>query len=130
MQDDMAGGHAEQGDIATPPRVRRFSNQRWLLDNIIKANGPEWDQPRLASLVAAIGAEAAADAAAIRQRVQKLADMSPAFAWTARMRERKADLAAADGHRITARDNYFMAANYWASAQWSIDQNNAYKSAL
>jgi dipeptidyl aminopeptidase/acylaminoacyl peptidase len=52
--------------------------------------------------------------------------MSPAFAWAARMREDKAEAAAADGHRITARENYFMAANYWASAQWSIDQNNAY----
>lgn len=128
MQNEMTIGRAKQEDI--PPRVRRFSNQRWLLDNIIKANGPEWDQPRLASLVAALGPEAAADAAAIRQRVQKLADMSPAFAWAARMREEKAELAAADGHRITARDNYFMAANYWAAAQWSIDQNDAYNRSL
>jgi dienelactone hydrolase len=105
------------------PNVRRWSEQRWLIDNIIKANGPEWDQPRLASLNVALGPEAAADTAAIRQRVQKLADMSPAFAWAASMREQKANTAADQGLRVTARDNFFMAANYWAAAQWSIDEN-------
>src|ERR1700757_1469999 len=128
MQDDIADAHAEQAESATPTpgRVRRFSAQRGLLNNIIKANGPEWDQPRLASLVAAIGPEAANDTAAVRQRVPKLAHMSPAFAWAARLRQQKAELAAAEGHRLTARDNYFMAANYWASAQWSVDQNDAH----
>ena len=28
------------------------------------------------------------------------------------------------GDKIAARDNYFMAANYWASAMWTIDEVN------
>ena len=28
------------------PHVRRFDAQRWLIDNIIRANGIDWDQPR------------------------------------------------------------------------------------
>src|ERR1700754_1203498 len=107
------------------PQVRRWSDQRWLIDNIIRSNGPEWDQPRLLSLNVALGPDAAADTAGIRQRVQKLADISPAFEAVARRREAKANAAAAADDPVTARENYFMAANYWASAQWSIDQNNA-----
>ena len=28
------------------PHVRRFEEQRWVLDNIVRANGIDWDQPR------------------------------------------------------------------------------------
>ena len=28
------------------PHVQRFVEQRWLIDNIIRANGIDWDQPR------------------------------------------------------------------------------------
>jgi dienelactone hydrolase len=107
-----------------PPRVRRWIEQRWLIDNVIRAVGMEWDQPRLSSLNAALGPEAAGDTAAIRQRVQKLADAAPAFEAVARRREAKAEAAEAAGHPVTARENYFMAANYWASAQWPLDENS------
>jgi len=33
-------------DHRGPPQVRRFDAQRWLIDNIIRANGIDWDQPR------------------------------------------------------------------------------------
>ena len=33
-------------DRRGPPRVRRFDEQRWLIDNIIRANGIDWDQPQ------------------------------------------------------------------------------------
>ncbi len=28
------------------PKMRRFEEQRWVIDNIIRANGIDWDQPR------------------------------------------------------------------------------------
>jgi dienelactone hydrolase len=110
---------------AGSPQVRRWSEQRWLIDNIIRANGAEWDQPRLASLNAALGPESSADVAALRQRIQKFADAAPAFEAVARRREAKAQAADDAGESVTARENYYMAANYWASAQWPIDENNA-----
>ena len=67
-----------------PARARRFSEQRWLIDNIIRANGVDWDQPRTAYLSAPCGVEANADFVAIRARVQKFADCSPAFQDAAR----------------------------------------------
>ena len=108
-----------------PPRSRRWIEQRWLVDNVIRANGIDWDQPRSVYLSAPCGIEATADFAAIRQRVQKFADASPAFEATARRREAKARAAEAAGEPVTARENFFMAAVHWGAAQWPIDENDA-----
>jgi dienelactone hydrolase len=112
------------------PQVRRFNAQRWLLDNVIRANGIDWDQPRSLYLNAPCGIEANADFAGVRERVKKMADIGPAFATVARRRETKAKAAQAAGHLVTARDNYFMAAIHWAAAQWPYDQNDAPNIAL
>ena len=107
------------------PHVRRFSEQRWLLDNIIRANGIDWDQGRARIYLSApCGMEANADFAGIRQRVQKMADIGPAFEAVARRREAKAKAAEEAGSRVTARDNYFMAAIHWGAAQWPYDEND------
>src|SRR6516162_11573772 len=91
------------------PQVRRFEEQRWLIDNIIRANGIDWDQPRSLYLSAPCGVEASADFAGIRERVKKMADIGPAFAAVARRREAKANAAAQADRKVTARDNFFMA---------------------
>jgi dienelactone hydrolase len=101
--------------------TRRFSEQRWALDNIIRANGIDWDQPRSLYLSAPCGVEASADFAAIRARVQKMADIGPAFESTAKRREAKAREAEADGNKVTARDNWFMAAILYGAAEWPYD---------
>jgi dienelactone hydrolase len=107
------------------PQVRRWTEQRWALDNVVRAVGIDWDQPRSFYLNAACGIEASADFAGIRERVRKYADIEPAFAAAARRREAKALAAEADGSLVTARDNYFTAAIHWGSAQWSRHDNDA-----
>ncbi len=106
------------------PRMRRFEEQRWVLDNVIRANGIDWDQPRSLYLSGPCGNEANADFAGIRERVKKMADIGPAFEAVARRREAKAKAAEEAGHKVTARDNYFMAAVHWGAAQWPYDQND------
>jgi dienelactone hydrolase len=106
------------------PHVKRFDEQRWLLDNIIRANGIDWDQPRSIYIQAPCGLEANADFAGIRERVKKMADIGPAFEAVARRREAKAKVAEDAGNKVTARENYFMAAVHWGAAQWPYDQNN------
>jgi dienelactone hydrolase len=106
------------------PQTRRWVEQRWLVDNVIRANGIDWDQPRTIYLNAACGLEAAPDFVAIRARVQKYADISPAFEAAARRRQAKAEDAERAGNTVTARDNYFIAAIHWAGAQWPIDEAN------
>jgi dienelactone hydrolase len=118
------GGHnmalAEAEGTAT---TRRFTEQRWTLDNIIRANGIDWDQPRSIYLSAPCGVEANADFAAIRARVQKMADIGPAFESTAKRREAKARDAETEGNRVTARDNWFMAAVHYGAAEWPYDDS-------
>jgi len=106
------------------PHCRRFSEQRWTIDNIIQANGIDWDQARSFYLQAPCGIESLADFAAIRQRVKKMADIGPAFEATARRREQRARLAEEADEMVTARDNYFMAAVHWGASQWTFDENN------
>src|SRR6516225_796042 len=91
-----------EADGAAP--TKRFAEQRWALDDIIRANGIDWDQPRSIYLSSPCGIEANADFAAIRSRVQKMADIGPAFESTAKRREARARAAEADGNPVTARD--------------------------
>jgi dienelactone hydrolase len=111
---------AEEEGAAT---TKRFAEQRWALDNIIRANGIDWDQPRSFYLAAPCGGEANADFAAIRARVQKMADIGPAFEATAKRREAKARAAESDGNTVTARDNWFMAAIHYGAAEWPYDDS-------
>jgi len=83
-------GGVAMGVEAGEPRSRRWIEQRWLVDNIIQANGIDWDQPRSFYWMVACGVEAGGDFAIIRNRVKKYADASPSFEWTARRREAKA----------------------------------------
>ena len=103
--------------------TKRFSQQRWALDNIIRANGIDWDQPRSIYLSAPCGVEANADFAAIRARVQKMADIGLAFESTAKRREARARAAEADGNPVTARDNWYMAAIHYGAAEWPYDDS-------
>jgi dienelactone hydrolase len=104
------------------PVMRRFDEQRWVLDNIIQANGIDWDQPHTIILLRACGLDIAGEMNALRQRVKKFADIAPAFEAMARRREQLAKDAEKAEQKIPARDNYFIAAQYWASAMWPIDE--------
>src|ERR1700752_5384235 len=91
-----------------PRRVRRFDEQRWLIDNVIRANGIDWDQPRSLYIHLPCGIEANADFAGIRERVKKMADIGPAFAAVARRREAKANAAAQADRKVTTPATFFM----------------------
>ena len=86
--------------------------------------GIDWDQGRTAVMIRNCGATVIGDMAVLRQRVKKYADIAPAFEALARIREAKAREAEQDGESFEARDNYFIAAQYWASAMWPIDEIN------
>ena len=43
-----AAAFAESGG---EPTTKRFSEQNWTIDNIIRANGIDWDQPDRKSVV-------------------------------------------------------------------------------
>lgn len=124
MEHELIESALKNHSNSSEPHVRRWHEQRWLIDNIIRANGVDWDQPRSLYLSAPCGPEANADFAGIRERVKKMADIGPEFEAVARRRESKARSAEAEENLASARDNYFMAAIHWGAAQWPHDQNN------
>jgi dienelactone hydrolase len=106
------------------PVVRRFNEQRWALDNIIQANGVDWDQGRTNTLLRACGIDIVNDLNTVRQRVKKYADISPAFAAQAARREALAKEADQNEEKIPARDHYYVATQFWTMAMWPIDEND------
>src|SRR6202051_5000645 len=74
----------------TEQKVKRWKDQRWLIDSVIQAVGMEWDQPRLNYTMYPAGPAAIGDFRTVGLRVRKFADMHREFAAAAHRREVKA----------------------------------------
>ena len=120
----LSAGLARAADFPFgEPQMKRFEEQRWVLDNIIQANGVDWDQGHTGVLLRACGLEVQGDMASLRQRVRKYADIVPAFEALARRREALAAEFEKNEELIPARDNYYIAAMYWATAMWGLEEH-------
>jgi pimeloyl-ACP methyl ester carboxylesterase len=106
--------------ITRTPGPRRWHEQRWVIDSVLRTDGLEWDQPRVAYTLRPMGVDGMPDFAVARSRISKFADITPVFAELARLREQKATAAEAAGRAVTAREHYFHAALLYATAEWPI----------
>lgn len=105
---------------------RRFREQRWLVDETIRTQTIEFDQPRLAYHLGPAGDEmAAADMAVIRNAVRKLADHVPVVRGVALRREKRARQADDAGHPQTAAAHWYAAAQLWSLACWPVWDDDA-----
>ncbi len=109
----------------TERMVKRWSDQRWVLDSVIQAVGMEWDQPRLGYTMYPAGPDAIGDFRTVGLRVKKFADMHREFAAAARRREMKAENFGKQGRTVAARESFFIAAMLFSAARWPIFENNA-----
>jgi fermentation-respiration switch protein FrsA (DUF1100 family) len=98
--------------------MRRWQEQRWILDAVIRTVGVEWDQGRIGYTLGPCGPEASADFALVRERIRKFADISREFRRAAERREEMARRHEREGHPVSARDSYFIASLLYGSAQW------------
>ena len=83
-------GETEQGvaSAALARGPRRWREQRWLVNETIRSNGIEWDQPRLGyTLGPVVGEQSASDIAVLRTRIHKVADFVPAVSSVAARHE-------------------------------------------
>src|SRR5487761_32965 len=104
-------------------RMKRFQEQRWLLDQIIQIVGVEWDQNRIGYTLGPCGPEATPDFMGVRSRIRKFSDISREFARAAARREAVAKRYEDEGRTVAARENYFIASLLYGSAQWPIFEN-------
>lgn len=100
--------------------MRRWKEQRWILDNIVQTVGVDWDQGRTNRLLSYCGSKVMGDVQAIRQRVRRFADIGREFAKAARKRQAKAEKAETEGHTVLARENYFIAVQLYCQAHWPL----------
>jgi fermentation-respiration switch protein FrsA (DUF1100 family) len=101
-------------------RMKRWHEQRWLLDTVIRTVGVEWDQPRIAYMAAPAGPEAGVDFRLVAERIRKAADIDREFAKAAERREKRAEAYEKEGRPVAARESWLIASLLWASARWPI----------
>ena len=101
-------------------RTKRMREQRWVLDNIIREVGVDWDQGRTRYTAYPAGLDAQPDFAGVRRRVKTFADVHPAFAAAARRREVLAVSADEDARAMEAGEHYLVASILWGNAEWPL----------
>ncbi|MDX6239376.1 MAG: hypothetical protein QOG10_4191 [Kribbellaceae bacterium] len=102
------------------PGPRRWHEQRWIIDSVLRTDGLEWDQPRIAYTMRPMGIDASPDFHLARTRISKFADLVPVFTELAERRERLATEAEEAGRLVTAREHWFHCSLLFATAEWSI----------
>jgi fermentation-respiration switch protein FrsA (DUF1100 family) len=105
-------------------RVRRWREQRWLLDTVVSQVGVEFDQARIAYTAGPAGPEALAEFRLTATRVRKINDISREYALAAERREAKAAAFEKADRAVAARESYMIAAMLWSIARWPIFELN------
>src|SRR6185437_16899557 len=54
------------------PVMKRFNEQRWVLDNVIQANGVDWDQSHTGVVIGSGGPSTIPEMAELKKRVVRL----------------------------------------------------------
>lgn len=111
---------APEMKASTERRMKRWQEQRWLVDAVVQTVGIEWDQARIAYTLGPCGPDATGDFIGIRSRIRKFNDIAREYTRAAVRRERMARQFEADGHTVAARESYYIAALLYGSAQWPI----------
>jgi dienelactone hydrolase len=105
-------------------RVKRWQEQRWILDNIIEAVGVEWDQNRIGYVLGPCGPEATFDFMGVKSRVRRFNDIAREFTRAAARRDALARRFEEEGRLVSARESFFIASLLYGSAQWPIFENS------
>lgn len=106
------------------PHVRRWREQRWLLDAVVRVIGIEWDQARISSKARPMGAEAENKFRAVARRIRKYDDIYREFAAQGRKHRERALAFEKAGRAVAAREAYLTAALLWSTACWPIHEDN------
>ncbi len=106
--------------VETERKMRRWREQRWLLDQVIQTRGLDWDQGRTGKILRNCGPGVEGDIREISRRVQKFTDIPREFSRAAQRREELAREAEKVGHEVEAREHYYVAATFYTNAMWAV----------
>jgi dienelactone hydrolase len=106
--------------LETERKVRRWREQRWLLDQVIQTRGIDWDQGRSGKILRNCGPEVENDLKEVCARIQKFVDIPREFSRAAARREEQGQQAEKAGRLSEARAHYYIAACFYTNAMWAI----------
>jgi dipeptidyl aminopeptidase/acylaminoacyl peptidase len=110
--------------IETERKMKRWREQRWLLDQVIQTRGLDWDQGRTGKILRNCGPGVDADLREISRRIQKFVDIPREFSRAGARREELARQTEAAGHLVEARDHYYIASVFYTNAMWAIYEDH------
>jgi len=110
--------------VETERKMRRWREQRWLLDQVIQTRGLDWDQGRTGKILRNCGPGVEADLREISRRIQKFVDIPREFSRAAQRREELARESEKVGHNVDARDHYYIASVFYTNAMWGIYEDD------
>jgi dipeptidyl aminopeptidase/acylaminoacyl peptidase len=116
--------------VETEQKMKRWREQRWLLDQVVQTRGLDWDQGRTAKILRNCGPSAQSDVQEISRRVQKFVDIPREFSRAASRREALAREAEEADHLVAAREHYYVAATFYTNAMWAIYEDGNEKREL
>ena len=106
--------------IETERKVKRWRDQRWILDQVIQTRGIDWDQGRTGKIVRNCGPKVEQHLADVCSRIKKFVDIPREFSSAAARQEGLAREAESVGNAADARDRYYIAACFYTNAMWAI----------
>lgn len=106
--------------IETERKMKRWREQRWLLDQVIQTRGIDWDQGRTGKIIRNCGPGVENDLTDLCSRIKKFVDIPREFSQAAVRREAQGAAAEANGDASAARDHYYTAACFYTNAMWAI----------
>lgn len=107
-----------------PPHARRMQEQQWLYDRMIRLGGPDFYWGMTRETLCAVGIDGSGDIESVRASIRKFADIPREMKRIGEKREAMARKAEAEGHLVTARQNYFAAAAYYTMGQGPIHEDD------
>lgn len=104
-------------------QVKRFSEQRWILDNIIRTVGVAWNQGDMDFALFPCGIGALGDFLRVEENVKKYNDIAREYAAAATFRQQRAEELDKQGYTVAARESYYIASILYGQAQWPIAEH-------
>ena len=106
--------------IETERKMKRWREQRWLLDQTIQTRGIDWDQGRTGKILRNCGPGVQSDLQEATRRIQKFVDIPREFARVAMRRQDLGRETESAGHFVEAREHYYIASVFYTNAMWAI----------
>ncbi|MBI4331916.1 MAG: alpha/beta hydrolase [Chloroflexi bacterium] len=108
----------------TEQKAKRWQEQRWILDNMVRSFGIDWDQTRSARIMRACGPMVGPDLQFLSRTIKKFDDIPTQLAAVASKWEALAGEEERREHRETACQYYYIATVFYSHAQWAFFEDD------